>query len=242
MFSVVMPIYNEGHHIRDNIARTLAVFRDIGPFELIPVDDGSSDDSREQLRRAAAEWPDVHPLMLDHAGKGEALRQGTRAATGEWVIFLDADLELPPEQITLFIALQRTHEADVVVGSKLHPDSTVSYPLVRRIYSLGYFLLTKTLFGLPIRDTQTGLKLVRRELLLRALDLTELKGFAFDLELLVRLVGLGAKMAEAPVVVRHRMTYSSVRFDAVLSIATDTWRVWRSVRRPRATGPGSASP
>ncbi|HPA17670.1 MAG TPA: glycosyltransferase family 2 protein [Verrucomicrobiae bacterium] len=234
MLSVVMPIYNEGHHIRENIARTLDVLRGIGPFELIPVDDGSSDDSRAQLERAAAEWPDVRPVKLDHAGKGEALRQGTRAARGDWVIFLDADLELPPEQITLFLALQRAHDADAVIGSKLHPDSTVSYPLIRRIYSLGYFVLIKSLFGLPIRDTQTGLKLVRRDLLLRALDLTELKGFAFDLELLVRLVSLGAKMAEAPVVVRHRMNFSSVTSADVVRIARDTWRVWRSLHRTSA--------
>ncbi len=233
MYSVIMPIFNEGHHIRANIARTLAVLRPIGPIELIPVDDGSADNSREQLDQAAHEWPEVRPVFLNHAGKGEALRQGTRAARGEWAIFLDADLELPPEQITLFIALQRAHEADAVIGSKLHPDSTVRYPLHRRIYSLGYFLLTKTLFGLPIRDTQTGLKLVRRDLLLRALEQTQLKGFAFDLELLVRLVSLGAKMTEAPVVVHHRMHFSSVRFADILTIAHDTWRVWRSLRRPQ---------
>jgi glycosyltransferase involved in cell wall biosynthesis len=236
-----MPIYNEGHHIRENIVRTLSVLKGIGPFELIPVDDGSSDNSRAQLDQAAAEWREVHPVMLDHAGKGEALRQGTRAARGEWVIFIDADMELPPEQITLFVALQRAHDADAVIGSKLHPDSTVSYPFIRRIYSLGYFLLTKTLFGLPIRDTQTGLKLVRRELLLHALEQTELKGFAFDLELLVRLVSLGARMTEAPVIVRHRMSYSTVRFADVLGIARDTWRVWRSLRRaPRPPESGAA--
>lgn len=233
MYSVIMPIFNEGHHIRANIARTLTVLRPIGPLELIPVDDGSADNSREQLDQAAREWPEVRPVFLNHAGKGEALRQGTRAARGEWAIFLDADLELPPEQITLFIALQRAHQADAVIGSKLHPDSTVSYPLHRRIYCLGYFLLTKTLFGLPIRDTQTGLKLVRRDLLLRALEQTQLKGFAFDLELLVRLVSLGAKMTEAPVVVHHRMHFSSVRFADILTIARDTWRVWRSLRQPQ---------
>jgi len=231
MLSVVMPTYNEGHHIRENIVHTLDVLRGLGPFELIPVDDGSSDDSRAELDRAAAEYPEVRPVMLAHSGKGEALRQGTRAARGDWVIYLDADLELPPEQITLFIALQRAHGADAVIGSKLHPDSTVHYPLIRRVYSLGYFILIKSLFGLPIRDTQTGLKLVRRDLLLRAIESTELKGFAFDLELLVRLVALGAKMAEAPVVVHHRMAFSSIRFGDVINIARDTWRVWRNLHR-----------
>lgn len=234
MLSVIMPIYNEGHHIRENIARTREVMKGLGPFEVIPVDDGSSDDSKAELDRAAAESPEIRPLLLGHAGKGEALRQGTRSARGNWVIFLDADLELPPEQITLFIALQRAHDADAVIGSKLHPDSTVNYPLIRRVYSLGYFALTKCLFGLPIRDTQTGLKLVRRDLLLRALELTELKGFAFDLELLVHLVALGAKMIEAPVIVHHRMEFSSITSADVISIARDTWRVWRSLhgRKP----------
>ena len=142
-----------------------------GPFELILVNDGSSDNSGEEIARLSERYPgEIVSLQLPRSGKGEALRRGTQVARGEFVVFIDADLDLPPEQILFFVAIQRVKNADAVIGSKMHPDSTVDYPIRRRIYSLGYFLLVKFLFGLPVRDTQTGLKLVRRDLLLKALE------------------------------------------------------------------------
>jgi hypothetical protein len=82
-----------------------------------------------------------------------------------------------------------------------------------------------------VRDTQTGLKLVRREHLLRAMDHTEIKGFAFDLELLVRLAQQRARMIEAPVVVTHRVKFGGIGFHSIGGIARDTWSVWRRTRR-----------
>jgi glycosyltransferase involved in cell wall biosynthesis len=185
------------------------------------------------MEQLAQKFPgEIALLHLPRSGKGEALRRGAQAARGEFVVFIDADLDLPPEQILFFVAIQRVKNADAVIGSKMHPDSTVDYPFIRRVYSLGYFLLVKALFGLPVRDTQTGLKLVRRELLLRALAQTECRGFALDLELLVRLVQLGAVMVEAPVVVQHSMKFSGgIGLPVVWQIFRDTWDVWRRVRK-----------
>jgi glycosyltransferase involved in cell wall biosynthesis len=230
--SVVMPLYNEGARIAANAEQTLATLRMLGPCELILVDDGSTDDSGAKLARLAERFPDqIVTLTLDHAGKGEALRRGAQRARGEFVVFLDADLDLPPEQILFFVAIQRVKKADAVIGSKMHPDSTVDYPLLRRVYSLGYFWLVKALFGLPVRDTQTGLKLVRRDLLLRALENTECRGFTLDLELLVRLVQLGAVMVEAPVVVQHSMKVGGIGLGTVWAIFRDTFHTWRRLRR-----------
>jgi glycosyltransferase involved in cell wall biosynthesis len=229
-----MPLYNEGGQITSNVEQTLAVLRMLGPFEMILVNDGSSDNSGEKITDLANSFPgEIVSLHLARSGKGEALRQGAHVARGEFVVFIDADLDLPPEQILFFVAIQRVKKADAVIGSKMHPDSTVDYPLVRRLYSLGYFCLVKFLFGLPVRDTQTGLKLVRRDLLLKALDQTESRGFTLDLELLVRLVQLGAVMVEAPVVVRHSMKFGGIGLPVVWQIFRDTWSVWRKVRRSR---------
>jgi glycosyltransferase involved in cell wall biosynthesis len=182
------------------------------------------------MDRAAEACPEVRLFHMAHAGKGEALRYGALQARGEWVIFMDADLDLPPEQIILFLALQKVRKADAVIGCKRHPDSTVNYPWRRRVYSAGYFWLTQLLFALPVRDTQTGLKLVRREVLRRALEHTTLKGYAFDLELLVRLVQLGAHLIEAPVVVEFHYKLGGVGFSDIWSVAQDTWRVWKHTR------------
>jgi glycosyltransferase involved in cell wall biosynthesis len=229
--SVVMPLYNEGARIASNVEQTQSVLRMLGPFEIILVNDGSSDNSGEAIARLAEKYPgDIITLQLPRSGKGEALRRGAQAARGEFVVFIDADLDLPPEQILFFVAIQRVKKADAVIGSKMHPDSTVDYPLIRRVYSLGYFWLVKFLFGLPVRDTQTGLKLVRRDLLLQALEKTESRGFTLDLELLVRLVQLGAVMVEAPVVVQHSMKFGGIGLPVVWQIFRDTWRTWRRVR------------
>lgn len=230
--SVVMPLHNEGGWITSNVEQTMAVLRMLGPFEMILVNDGSSDNSGEEIARLAEKFSgEVVSLHLPRSGKGEALRRGAQAARGEFVVFIDADLDLPPEQILFFVAIQRVKKADAVIGSKMHPDSTVEYPLTRRVYSLGYFWLVKFLFGLPVRDTQTGLKLVRREMLLKALEKTESRGFTLDLELLVRLVQLGAVMVEAPVVVRHSMKFGGIGLPVVWQIFRDTWQTWRRVRR-----------
>jgi len=235
--SVVMPLYNEGAQIGSNVEQTLGALRMLGSFEVILVNDGSSDNSAEAIALLAQAYPsEVVTLQLPRSGKGEALRRGAEAARGEFVVFLDADLDLPPEQILFFVAIQRVKKADAVIGSKMHPDSTVDYPLRRRIYSLGYFFLVKTLFGLPVRDTQTGLKLVRRDLLLQALARTESRGFTLDLELLVRLVQLGAVMVEAPVVVQHSFKFGGIGAGTVWAIFRDTWRVWQRVRRDPAQG------
>jgi glycosyltransferase involved in cell wall biosynthesis len=229
--SVVMPLFNEGAHITTNVEQTLSALRMLGPFEVILVNDGSSDNSAEEIARLAEKYPgEVIPLHLPRSGKGEALRQGVQAACGDHVVFLDADLDIPPEQILFFVAIQRVKKADAVIGSKMHPDSTVDYPLIRRVYSLGYFWLVKLLFGLPVRDTQTGLKLVRRDLLLKALEKTESRGFTLDLELLVRLAQLGAVMVEAPVVVEYKMKFGGIGLPVVWQIFRDTWRVWRRTR------------
>lgn len=241
--SVVMPVYNEGPAIRRNLVRTLDVLRPLGPVEVIVVDDGSTDNTAAELDAAAAELPELRVLHRPHQGKGEALRQGTRAAHGEFVIFLDADLDLPPEQIELFLILQKTHQADAVIGSKMHPDSNVEYPLRRRVYSLAYYCLTKALFGLPVRDTQTGLKLVRRKLLLEALKQMDQQGFAFDLELLVNLVRVGAQMVEAPVVVRHQVKFGGIGLGTVYEIAAETFKIWiRRQSHPRVPAAAEHQP
>src|SRR6202022_4229891 len=118
--------------------------------------------------------------------------------SGDLVTFIDADMELDPRYIKGFIAVMETFDCDAVVGSKRHPMSNVQYPLARRFQSLLYQLLIGVLFNLRVRDTQTGLKLFRRQVLQDVVPLLAIKRFAFDLELLVIARQLGyRKVMEA---------------------------------------------
>lgn len=228
-YSLVMPAYNEGANIHDNLVATAEVLRPLGGFEIIAVNDGSADNSASEIRRATAAVPELRLLDLPHAGKGEAIRRGAAEARGEYVILYDADLDLPPEQLLFFVAMQRARQADAVIGSKLHPDSTVHYPLRRRIYSLGYYCLVKLLFGLKVRDTQTGLKLIRRTCLADALEGTRVRGYTLDLELLVRLTRAGARIVEAPVVVDYRMPFGRIGAATAWQILRETLQIWREM-------------
>ena len=118
-------------------------------------------------------------------GKGFALRYGISQARGKLVTFIDSDMEIAPEEIGRMAGLLDLYQADVVVGSKRHPLSEVHYPWPRRVQSLAYQLLVRMLFRVRVRDTQTGLKMFRREVADRVVDAALVKRFAFDLELLV---------------------------------------------------------
>src|SRR5207245_10096173 len=110
------------------------------------------------------------------------------------------DMELDPANIKGFIDLMQNFECDAVIGSKRHPLSQLSYPRLRRLQSFAYQLLVRLLFRLNVRDTQTGLKLFRKQVLQETVPLLAIKRFAFDLELLVVARHLGyRKICEAPI-------------------------------------------
>jgi len=141
--------------------------------------------------------------------------------------FIDADGDLPALLISNFIELTRVDNApDIVLGSKRHPDSDVDYPWLRRLYSLGYQLLIGILFRLPMRDTQTGLKFIRREVLSAVVPRMVEKRFAFDLELLVVARHLGYRQfVEAPVQIGERFS-STVSMRAVQGMILDTLAIF----------------
>lgn len=231
--SVVMPVFNLGPTIAANIATVAAALDEGGiDYELVPVDDGSADDSAAEIAKAAAARPDrVHPAYVaKNAGKGNALKVGFRASTGSFVLLLDGDLDLSPRQIPVFFDSLVKNGSDIVVGSKRHPDSEVQYPWHRRLASGVYFGLVHLLVGLPITDTQTGMKLFRRQVLGDALDRMLVKTYAFDLELLSIAYGRGAKISEAPVVLHFGSKFGALRPRVVRAVLHDTFAVFYRLR------------
>ncbi len=226
--SIIMPAYNEARHVASSLEETIRTFDDFGcDYEIIVVDDGSQDSTYLELEKVASRSNRIL-IKRNRAnyGKGRALKRGFRASTGELIVFLDADMDLHPGQIQTFFDIMRLDEADVVIGSKHHPNSKLNYPLHRKIISSVYFFLVNLMFGLPIKDTQTGLKLFKREVLKKVFPKILIKQFAYDLEILVNVHHLGYKIAEAPVVLNSQRKLGRIGLRAIYTTWWDTMAIF----------------
>lgn len=232
--SVIMPAYNEGWCIFENIRMTRLILAEAGiSAEIVAVDDGSTDNTLTEIERAAEEFDTVVATRNPYnIGKGMALRTGFEHSSGDIVVFLDADLDLHPSQITTLIGVLESGPCDIVVGSKHHPDSKLDYPPFRKVASWVYYMLIKTLFGLPVRDTQTGLKVFRRNVLDDAFHRLLVKKFAYDVELLAVAVRLGHRVREVPVAIdfKRALKWGRIRFSDVMSLFVDTLAIFYRLR------------
>ncbi len=227
--SIVMPAYHEADRIAVSIEETARTFDEFGcPWELIVMDDGSNDDTYNKALEAAKGYSGrvIVKKNLFNLGKGRAIKKSLRYISGDYVVFLDADMDLHPVQIQALFDIMRLDKADVVIGSKLHPNSIVDYPFQRRAMSMAYYLLVRILFNLPCHDTQTGLKLFKIEVLRKVLPRILVKKFAFDLEILVNAHHLGYKIAEAPIVLKPKRRYGRIGIEAAFATLLDTLAVW----------------
>jgi glycosyltransferase involved in cell wall biosynthesis/O-antigen/teichoic acid export membrane protein len=229
--SIVVPFFNPGPRFGPHLSDIVDVLATTGiTFEVIAVSDGSTDGSQH----VAADLSERNVRLITlpkNGGKGSALRIGITEARGTYVGFIDADGDLPAGLIPRLVELTRVDDQpDIVLGSKRHPDSEVVYPPLRHLYSMTYQALIALLFHLPVRDTQTGLKLIRRETLLAVIPRMVEKRFAFDLELLVVARHLGyRRFVEAPVVIRERFS-STISIRTVRGMFLDTLAIFYRLR------------
>ena len=227
--SIIMPAYKEAGHIATSIDITAKTFQDFGClWELIVVDDGSGDGTYEAALEAAKEYHGQVIVKKNafNIGKGRALKRAIHFVTGDYTVLLDADMDLHPLQIPTLFDIMRLDDADVVIGSKMHPNSVVNYSLQRRIISLGYYIFVKVLFGLPCHDTQTGLKLFKTKVLNDVFPRILVKEFAFDLEILVNAFHLGYKITEAPIVLTPQRKFGRIDIHSIYTTWWDTCAVW----------------
>jgi glycosyltransferase involved in cell wall biosynthesis len=224
--TVVMPFFNPGPRLGATVRDVVAVLQSTGAtFEVLAVSDGSTDGSEATL--PDTEDSGVQLVVLpEHAGKGMAVRAGLARGRGRYLGFIDADGDVPPDLLADFLAIAKAQQPDGVLGSKRHEDSDVVYPPARRLYSWGYQQLVRFLFRLKVRDTQAGIKLVRRDVLEAVLPWMVEQGFAFDLELLVLARRHGFEdFVEAPVRILRRFR-STVSAFVVLEMLRDTFAIW----------------
>ncbi|MEK6983475.1 MAG: glycosyltransferase [Nanoarchaeota archaeon] len=223
--SLIMPCHNEGGEIYRNLHETVKTMNELREYnidyEIILVDDGSTDNTLKEAKLVKSNKIRLVSYK-PNKGKGYAIKYGFQYAKGDLVTFVDSDLEIHPKQLLRFASYIYEQNADIVIGSKSHPDSIVSYPLKRKILSKAYHVFVNILFGLHVGDTQSGLKLMRYTCAEKIIPKVVVKRYAFDLELLVVAKKLGFKIKEAPIEVRFNFNKKGIGFKSVWPIFQDT--------------------
>lgn len=204
--SVVIPVFNEASVLGETFEELIPFLAGLGrSFEVVCVNDGSTDGSGALLARKAAEDARVRVFELDaNRGKGAAVRHGVLHAAGEIVLFMDADLSTPLQETPGFLAAIDSG-ADVAIGNRRAPGSSISrhQPWLRETLGHGFTVLTRTLLAPGVHDFTCGFKAFRGEAAREIFKRSTLDGWAFDAELVVIAQGLGYELAQLPVTWRH---------------------------------------
>ncbi|MGA2682127.1 MAG: glycosyltransferase [Candidatus Bathyarchaeia archaeon] len=197
--SFVIPAYNEELFIEDTLGTIDAVFKRKNlPYEIVVVDDGSKDCTLAIARKYAGRNGHVKVLSYkENVGKGYAVKTGFMQTSGSVVIFTDGDMDIDLGTISEY--LEALKQGDIVIASKRHVDSQVEVPVSRRILSEVFNGLVRFLTGLPLKDTQSGLKAMKKSAFIDIFPRLAVKRYAFDVELLAVANLYGLKVVEMPV-------------------------------------------
>jgi dolichyl-phosphate beta-glucosyltransferase len=201
--SVVIPAYNEEKRIGGTLQKTLGYLQKQDyRYELIVVDDGSSDKTREVVESFMQDNPEIHLISYPkNAGKGKAVRKGINGSKGEFVLFMDADNSTSIEELEKAFAVME-NGVDIAIGSRgIDPGMiTVKQPYYRQLgskvfNSIAFFWLSLSEF----EDTQCGFKLFRGEVARRIFSIMKVDGYMFDVESLYLAKKLRYTIKEFPV-------------------------------------------
>jgi glycosyltransferase involved in cell wall biosynthesis len=206
--SIVIPAYNEKTRLPTSLDSVLSYLsqQPWSPVELIVVDDGSTDGTEAVVEEYRKEHPQVRLLSNPgNRGKGYAVRRGMLDAKGDWVLFSDADLSAPIEELGALVAAAGEHNADVVIGSRALDRSLIGMHQSRFRENAGrlFNLAMRLIVGLPFWDTQCGFKLFASKAASEVFRRTRLDGFGFDVEALFVARKLGFRVVEVPVRWNH---------------------------------------
>ncbi len=212
--SIVIPAYNEGARIENALERVLSCIAARGwDAEVLVVDDGSKDDTAAIVHRWMLNNPRLHLIQNPgNKGKGYSVRNGMLQAAGEIVMFTDADLSAPMEEAERLMAALAAG-ADVAIGSRWmdRTRQTIHQPLYRQFFGRCFNWITRTVMGLPFKDTQCGFKAFKRSVAQTIFRLQTIERWGFDPEILFIARKLKYVVREVPVTWGHdersRMSY-----------------------------------
>jgi dolichyl-phosphate beta-glucosyltransferase len=206
VLSIVIPCYNEELRLPRSIEQIERFLHDTGTsYELILVDDGSTDRTRKVMNEAATRNGSVRIEALPHnRGKGRALAEGVAAAKGTEILITDADLSTPIEELEkLQAALDKGAGAAIASRALRGSRVEVSQPIYRVLMGKAFNLIVQLVLLPGIWDTQCGFKLFRAEVAQDAFGALTTDGFGYDPEVLYRAKKRGVRIVEVPVVWRN---------------------------------------
>lgn len=202
--SIVIPAYNEENRLPATLKKIAAYLREAewGPAEILVVNDGSRDRTAVAAAHVAAAEPGIRVLENPgNRGKGYSVRHGMLEASGDWVLFSDADLSAPIEELEKLWQAARERKASVAFGSRALDRNLIGVrqPLLRDLAGRTFNLTMRLITGLPWHDTQCGFKLFQRAAAQAVFSRQLLEGFGFDVEVLFLARILGFPAVEVPV-------------------------------------------
>ena len=207
--SLVLPAYNEAARIGPGLDELFAFLITAHglphPIQVLVVDDGSSDGTADIVRARPEAAGSLAGVSLDvltvpHGGKGAAVRAGALAATGDLIVFSDADMATPPDQ--LFKMMSALERSDVALGSRIQADGSdmrASQPIYRRLLGKLFHLLASIWVVGPVKDTQCGFKGFTRAAAQDLFARQRIFSIVFDVELIYLARKLGYRIAIVPV-------------------------------------------
>jgi dolichyl-phosphate beta-glucosyltransferase len=209
--SIVIPAYNEAARIAHSLEAIGNYVRrnTDADFELIVVDDGSSDNTVEVVERSLPKTANLHSRIIRYApnrGKGYAVRQGLLAARAPVALFSDADLSTPITELPKLVDLICNGSCDVAFGSRALDRRLIEtpQPFYRDRAGRAFNAALRAATGLPFSDTQCGFKAFRMAACRQILESSTVDGFGFDVELLFVAHRAGLRLQEVPVRWRHQ--------------------------------------
>ena len=200
--SIVLPVYNEAERLLLCLDSLTELYDKQTDVEIIISEDGSTDDTLKIAEEYANRFTGIKVIHSEkRLGKGGGIIAGLREAKGDLVMFMDADLSVKPDQIPR-LEKAINEGADLAFGSRSLPQSIVTQkrPLIRRVLAAGFNWLFRFLFGIQVKDTQCGFKMMKKQVSRELLDRIEIRGFAFDADLIVKAYDSGCVITEVPIV------------------------------------------
>jgi glycosyltransferase involved in cell wall biosynthesis len=234
--SIVIPAYNEEQRLPATLDRVFEYLRGKSwDFtEVLVVDDGSRDGTAAVAEEARRARPEIRVLKNPgNRGKGYAVRHGMLEAKGEWVLFSDADLSAPIEELDKLLEAAREQGASVVIGSRALDRSLIAIhqSYFRETAGRIFNLMMRALTGLPFKDTQCGFKLFERRAAQEIFSRQKLERFGFDAEVLFIARLRGFHTVEIPVRWSHSEGTKVSMFRDSANMFLDLLRVrWNQVR------------